>query len=75
MKNIKDLQDRITYFTYRKVVLNEKINESLDIIQNGGPLMAFTAEKRLETQYELLDEVLKELKSLRALEKRSYKKV
>lgn len=57
-------QDRITYLKYRKVILNQMISESLDILANGGPLSVFAAERRIATQDQLLFEVTKELKML-----------
>lgn len=57
-------QERITYLKYRKVVLSNLIAESLDVMQNGGPLAAFAAERRIVTQDQLLADVNAELKTL-----------
>jgi len=57
-------QDRITYLKYRRVVLKNLIAESLDIMQNGGPLAAHAAERRIATQDQLLADVTAELKKL-----------
>ena len=65
------VNDKITYLRYRRVVLNQLIQESIDTMLNGGPLCAKAAERRKAKQDQMLSEVTQELKELLSIDNKS----